>query len=199
MYSHISIFCRTGGVLNGINGCSDIFRVAVTVLLVCFMHVGSTSFWKENSFLSSVCLIHNPLCPVLNIAFLIYPELVPGMCCVTSGAGQPEAWSWVPGNYFSRSWGLPEPPRLCSVLPAMEPLLAAHLMSGHFCTSQEYGVKPKFAFLLLFMHVCCCYWTKLESSFLLRYKNGLPKTNSVSPAFSWIYFLPIVFLNILPF
>lgn len=79
-------------MLSGTNGCSDIFKAAVTVLLVCLIHVGNTSFFlKEASFLSSVLLIHNPLCPALNIALLIYAELIPGMCCVTDGNEQPEA------------------------------------------------------------------------------------------------------------
>lgn len=80
-------------MLSGTNGCSDIFKAAVTVLLLCLIHVGNTSFFffKETSFLSSVLLIHNPLCPALNIALLVYAELVPGMCCVTDGNAQPEA------------------------------------------------------------------------------------------------------------
>lgn len=61
---------------------------------------------KDNSFLSSVLLIHNPLCPALNIALLIYTDLVPGMCCVTAGSAQPEAWSQVPANYFSTGCSL---------------------------------------------------------------------------------------------
>lgn len=38
-------FLSTGGMLSGINGCSDIFKVAVTVLLVCLIHVENTSFF----------------------------------------------------------------------------------------------------------------------------------------------------------
>lgn len=50
---------------------------------------------KKNSFLSWVLLIHNPLCPTLNIALLIYADPLPGMRCVTAGSAQTEAWSRV--------------------------------------------------------------------------------------------------------
>lgn len=34
-------------MLSGINGCSDIFKVAVTVLLMCLIHVGNVLFSKK--------------------------------------------------------------------------------------------------------------------------------------------------------
>jgi len=67
--------------------------------------------------LSSVLLIHNLLCPALNTALLIYADLVPGMCCVTAGSAQPEAWSWGPAKYFSRSSSLLIPCRQRLALP----------------------------------------------------------------------------------
>lgn len=103
-------------MLSGINGCSDIFKVAVTILLVCLIHVGNMSFFKKGTSLSSVLLIHNPLCPTLNIALLIYADFIPGMCCVTAGSVQPEASSQVPANYFSRGCSLLVPCMQCLAL-----------------------------------------------------------------------------------
>lgn len=199
MYSHISVFCHTGGMLSGINGCSDIFKAAVTILLVCLIHVGNTSFWTENSFLSSVLLIHNPLCPVLNIAFLIYADLVPGMCCVTSGTGQPEAWSWVLENYFDRSWGLLVSHTQCLGLHNVKHFLAAHLISWHFPTTQKYGVEPKFQVFLVLTVVCACLLVKQARK---QFSPEVQKwvTNNKPCILSFLLdLLFFVFLNILPF
>lgn len=78
------------------------------------------------------------------------------MCCVTSGTGQPEAWSWVLENYFGRSWGLLVSHTRCLGLHNVKHLLAAHLISWHFPTTQKYGVEPKFQVFLVLTVVCAC-------------------------------------------
>lgn len=96
------------------------------VFNTCWKHV---FFKKKETSLSSVLLIHNPLCPALKIALLIYADLIPGVCCVTAGSTQPEASSQVPANYFSRGCGLLVPCMQCLALPNIWHLLAVLIHS----------------------------------------------------------------------
>lgn len=100
-------------------------------------------FLKKETNLSSVLLIHNPLCPTLNIALLIYADLIPGMCCVTAGSAQPEASSQVPANYFSRGCSLLVACVQCLALPNTWHLLDV-LLPSWFYIIYYHGAEPKF-------------------------------------------------------
>lgn len=150
--------------------------------------------------MSSLLLIHNPLCPALNVALLIYVDLIPGMCCATAGSAQPEPGSRVPANYFSRSSRLFIPCMQWLALPNIQHLLSiSH--PGAFVSPIRMVLSQNFEWFVfsLFAHVRCCYLSRQEKIFLLRYRSGLPTTNPVSSTFCWNYFCSIAFLSLFTF